>query len=54
MLGGSHELLVGVIGVLVIIIFVVTGGDCDSQGLPSQPLLITHDAPLRSLVSSCG
>jgi hypothetical protein len=44
MLGGSHELLIGVTDVLVVIIFIMTGGDCDSLGPPPRPPLIALDA----------
>jgi hypothetical protein len=42
-LGGSHELLIRVAGVLVVIIFIVTGGDRDSLGPPPQPPLVGLD-----------
>jgi hypothetical protein len=53
-LGSNHELLVRVVGILVIVIFVVTGSDRDSLGPPPGSPLITLDATLCSLVGSCG
>jgi hypothetical protein len=43
-LGGSHELLIGVTSILVIIILVMTGGNHNSLGPPPQPLVIALDA----------
>jgi hypothetical protein len=54
MFGGRHELLIGVIGVLVIHLLIVTGGDRDSLLMLSWPPLIALDAPLHPLVSGCG
>jgi hypothetical protein len=54
MLGGSNKLLMRVTGVLAIIIFTTTSGDCNSLGLPSWPPLIAFDAPLCSLVGGCS
>jgi hypothetical protein len=33
-LGSGNEFLIGVAGILIVITFIATGGDCDLLGLP--------------------
>jgi hypothetical protein len=54
MLGGSDVLLVRVIGLLVIVIIIATGSNCDPLRVPRCPLPITFRACLRTFVGSLG
>jgi hypothetical protein len=53
-LSSGDELLVGVTGVLIVITFIVVGGDCDSLGPPLRPPLVISGALFGTLVGGFG